>query len=166
MRKHLVALSCSLLLAACATPPKAPRYEIVGYYPGWKGEIEIDASLLTVVNYAFLDVGPDGALVLTNPKVDEAHFARLAVLRDKNPHLRIVASVGGWTRSNGFSNMAAGAASRAHFIRTTVGFLRKYRFDGIDIDWEYPVAIGIPCTGDHVCQRAEDKANFVILARE
>ena len=79
MKLHLTPL-LFCLLSGCAS------YEIVGYYPAWKGPIEVDASLLTVVNYAFLVVGPDGALVVDNPAVDEPHFARLAALKAKHPH--------------------------------------------------------------------------------
>ena len=88
-----------LLLAAsaagCALLPPSPRYEIVGYYPGWKGAIDIDARQLTVVNYAFLDIcwdgqhgnasierqapceGANGAVALDNPPADSANLTRL-----------------------------------------------------------------------------------------
>jgi chitinase len=157
----------ALVLAGCAhEPAPAPRHEIVGYYAGWKKDTPVDASLLTVINYAFLDVAPDGRLVLLDPAVDEAHFARLSALKPGHPHLRLVASVGGWTRSYGFSDMAADPIRRAAFVDSSIAFLRRYGFDGIDIDWEYPGAIGVACEKGRTCDRPEDKRNFVILARE
>src|SRR5882672_3062763 len=89
MKLHLTPFLFAALLAGCAHAPPGPRYEIVGYYPAWKGPIEVDASLLTVVNYAFLYLAADGSLVLDNPAVDEPHFARLAALKAKHPHLRL-----------------------------------------------------------------------------
>jgi chitinase len=166
MKLHLTPFLVAALLAGCAHLPPGPRYEIVGYYPGWKGAIAVDASLLTVVNYAFLVVGADGALVLDNPAIDEGHFARLATLKAANPQVRLMASVGGWTRSDRFSDMAASPETRARFVDTSVAFLRRYGFDGIDIDWEYPGAIGVPCAAGRTCDRPEDKRNFVQLARE
>jgi chitinase len=83
-----------------------------------------------------------------------------------NPRLRLVASVGGWTRSYRFSDMAVHETPRRRFIDSTVDFLRRERFDGIDLDWEYPTSIGLPCEAGITCDRATDKANFVLLARE
>src|SRR5439155_20445166 len=86
--------------------------------------------------------------------------------KDASAELRLMVSVGGWTRSNRFSDMAANGATRARFIDSTVAFLRRHRFDGVDIDWEYPSDIGFPCPPGETCQRPEDKRNFVILAQE
>lgn len=152
----------------------------------------IDARALTVLNYAFLDIcwdgrhghpasgglapcvdaggkgstPPDGAVVLGNATLDPVNLALLRELKTANPDLKLLASVGGWTWSNRFSDMAAAAATRRNFVESTVAFVRHHRFDGIDLDWEYPGDIGVPCPPGHTCQRPEDKRNFVALARE
>jgi chitinase len=163
---RIPALLLALSLIACAHFPPGPRHEIVGYYPGWKESIPVEPSLLTVINYAFLDIGRDGRLVLVDPPNDEKHFRRLAAIKADFPHVKLVASVGGWTRSYGFSNMAASASMRAGFIESSLAFLKRYGFDGIDLDWEYPGAIGVPCAVGQTCDRPEDKRNYVTLARE
>ena len=186
-------LALAVLAAGCATVQPAARYEIVGYYPGWAGKINVDARQLTVLNYAFLDIcwdgrhgnpasgglarckdidalpidPPNGSVVVSDPAIDSPNLASLPALKAVNPKLKLVASVGGWTRSNRFSDMAADPGTRANFIGSTIAFLRRHRFDGIDIDWEYPTSIGLRCAaGDHPCDRATDKQNFVALARE
>ena len=52
--------------------------------------------------------------------------------------------------------MAATSATRKHFINSTIEWLRKYDFDGLDMDWEYPANRG---------GRSEDFQNFPTLLR-
>ncbi len=132
---------------------------IVGYYAGWK-DTDVDPRKLTVVNYAFIEI--DWSL----GGRDRDNLAKLAALRKQHPHLKLVASIGGWTRSDRFSDVFADPALRARFIRGGIAFLRTQGFDGIDIDWEYPGAIGIPCATSRTCDRPEDKRNFVAFGRE
>jgi chitinase len=181
------------LLAGCATVQPASTHEIVGYYPGWKGRIDFDARRLTVLNYAFLDIcwdgrhgnpavekslapcldaegapiaAPNGSLVLGHPPFDAPNLAYLPTLKRANPKLKLVASVGGWSWSNRFSDMASDVVARAAFVSSAVALLRRHGLDGLDIDWEYPGSIGIRCAeGRNNCDRADDKENFVALAR-
>jgi len=39
---------------------------------------------------------------------------------------------------------AASEKKRAIFVDDTLAYLRKYGFDGVDLDWEYPAARGSP----------------------
>jgi chitinase len=40
--------------------------------------------------------------------------------------------------------------------------MTKYKFDGVDIDWEYPVSGGLPNNK----YRPEDGDNYVLLLQE
>lgn len=55
--------------------------------------------------------------------------------------------------------MTSTSANRAAFIASAKKFLKIYAFDGIDIDWEYPVA-------DDRGGNAADKENFVTFLAE
>jgi chitinase len=51
-----------------------------------------------------------------------------------------------------FSALSATPTTRSVFINSAIAFVRKRNFDGLDLDWEYPVA--------------GDKANYASLLRE
>ncbi|BFH63595.1 glycosyl hydrolase family 18 protein [Paenibacillus azoreducens] len=123
---------------------------------------------------------PNGAIVLGDPWADVnnndgvplewedcekgkcGNFYKLKMLKQSNPNLKTLLSVGGWTWSNHFSDVAADPAARTNFANSAVNVIRTYGFDGIDIDWEYPVGGGLPGNS----QRPEDKHNFTLLLQE
>ena len=145
-----------------AASPAAPSYQVIAYVfspaerlqPG-----QIDSSAVTRINYAFANV-EDGRMVIGNPD-DPANLAMLASLRNSNPSLKILISVGGWLWSGGFSDAAQSVQSRQKFIQSAIGFINLYHLDGLDIDWEYP---GMPGAGHSF--RSEDGQNFTALLRE
>ncbi|MBP1999621.1 chitinase [Paenibacillus shirakamiensis] len=123
---------------------------------------------------------PNGAIVLGDPWSDVnnsdgvplewedcekgkcGNFYKLKVLKQANPNLKTLLSVGGWTWSNHFSDVAADSTARTNFANSAVNVIRTYGFDGIDIDWEYPVSDGLPDNS----RRAADKQNFTLLLQE
>ena len=42
--------------------------------------------------------------------------------------------------SENFTEMADNPSYRAKFVKNAIKFMRETNFNGIDIDWEYPVA--------------------------
>jgi chitinase len=120
---------------------------------------EITVERLTHINYAFALIG-DGRVVEGSPR-DGENLRVLTVLRRQHPHLRILVSVGGWTGSGGFSDMALRPEGRRRFGESAVEFVRRHDLDGFDVDWEYP---GLPGNGN--THRPEDKASFTALMAE
>nr|WP_256702188.1 glycosyl hydrolase family 18 protein [Paenibacillus sp. P32E] len=119
---------------------------------------------------------PNGTIVLGDPWIDaqksfgddkwddpiKGNLKQLWKLKAKNPNLKTVISVGGWTWSNRFSDVAATAATREVFANSAVDFIRKYQMDGVDLDWEYPVSGGLAGNS----YRPEDKQNYVLLLQK
>ena len=120
---------------------------------------QVSAKYLTRINYAFANI-QGGRMVLGAP-VDAQNFAQLTALRNSNPRLTVLVSVGGWLWSTNFSDMALTMESRRVFEESVMEFLAHYDLDGLDIDWEYP---GLPGAGHPF--RAEDKQNFTALLAE
>ncbi len=120
---------------------------------------EVAAGKLTRINYAFANIR-DGRIVTGDP-TDEANFATLVGLKQKNPSLQVLVSVGGWIWSGNFSDMVLTKESRSRFIDSVADFLERYKLDGLDIDWEYPGMVG---AGNRF--RPEDGRNFTLLLKE
>jgi chitinase len=156
-------------------------YKRIGYYTNWSAYSnfqvsDIDASMLTQLNYAFAGISSDGKIALGKPEVDvqksfpgdragqsyEGNFYQLTKLKQKYPNLKTVISVGGWDGSAKFSDVALTDQSRTIFANSSLEFILKYGFDGIDLDWEYPVAGGKPGN----IKRPEDKQNFTLLVQK
>lgn len=130
--------------------------KVVGVYvPNWEpAELieRVPPQNLTHVLYAFLRLCGPGQLekdaakcagkkdfeIGTGP-VDERFNAAFLRYKQRAPHLKIVASVGGWGGSDPIFHLAGDPARRAVFAASAQRFLREHpAFDGIDIDWEHP----------------------------
>ncbi|SFB92482.1 glycosyl hydrolase family 18 protein [Pseudoalteromonas denitrificans] len=65
-------------------------------------------------------------------------YAQLMALKQRNPDLKILPSVGGWTLSDPFYGFTE-KANRDTFVASMKKFLQTWKFyDGVDIDWEFP----------------------------
>ncbi|CAC5375850.1 E3.2.1.14 [Mytilus coruscus] len=85
-------------------------------------------------------------------------YSQLNDLKRQNPSLKTLLALGGWTAGSVvYSQMVTTQDSRAEFISSAIQYLRKYDFDGLDIDWEYPSNRG---------GKPEDKVNFGLLVKE
>ena len=59
----------------------------------------------------------------------------------KNKGIKTLVALGGWNDSKGskYSKMVSTKESRRKFILSALVFIEKYGFQGLDLDWEYPV---------------------------
>src|SRR5579871_4580963 len=111
----------------------------------------------------------------------KGNFNQLRELKAKYPNLKILLSLGGWTYSKYFSDVAATQASRQTFVSSCINMFLKGNlptgisgdasggpasgagiFDGFDIDWEYPGTAGH--VGNHF--GPQDTQNYTLLLQE
>jgi chitinase len=108
------------------------------------------------------------------------NFNQLKKLKARHPNLKVLLSLGGWTYSKYFSDVAKTAASRQKFVSSCISMFLDGNipaaggfggpgtaagiFDGFDIDWEYPGSSG-GHLGNHT-DPVNDPANFTALLAE
>ena len=175
-RPIIVGLIASLSLVSAARQEAPKSLRVVGYYADWTAAryplADIPADKLTHVNYAFGKIGPDNRLTwnagaavervypgdCAEPGCPHGLFNQITLLKQKHPHLKFLMSVGGWTDSGPFYEMAASEPTRQTFAQSCADFLKTYpQFDGIDIDWEHPVSGGLQPGSPR------DARNYVLL---
>ena len=81
----------------------------------------------------------------------KGNYAMMMALKQRNPDLKIIPSIGGWTLSDPFFDFTT-KANRDTFVASVKKFLNTWKFyDGVDIDWEFPGGGGAaPALGDPV----------------
>jgi chitinase len=163
MRRAFLFLASLLVLvnlAFQALPRKPGSFVVIAYVGGFRGLINADSiavEKLTHINYAFVDIR-DGKAWLHNEQNDTTNFRRLTAARSRNPALRILISIGGWSWSKHFSDAVLTDSSRAVFAASATAIVAEYGLDGIDIDWEYP-----GMRGDDNTFRPEDKEHYTLM---
>jgi chitinase len=153
------------------------------------------AAKVSHMLYAFAKITPEGTCALTDPWADHGirftaeesvdgvadlwwppqlagNLNQIQKLKALFPNIKLLISIGGWSFSDRFSDVALTAASRQAFVASCVDMFIDGNFgseigpvpglfDGIDLDWEYPGACGNTCAF-----RPEDKQNFTLLLAE
>lgn len=123
----------------------------------FRSDAKIDPNLMTHINYAFAHVTDS----FDNLRIDNPdHLKDIVALKNENPDLKILLSVGGWGSGN-FSEMAADTHLRKEFAKACRRIIDEYSLDGIDIDWEYP---GSSVAG--ISSSPDDTDNFTLLMHD
>ena len=177
LRSFLVLSLFTLVLCQCQNPVENQKqqekdpvmtYKTIAYVAGFRDFdfSEIQADKLTHINYAFANiidgkVAFGGKTATDEDALKETDMAELHQLKEINPKLKVLVSVGGWTWSTYFSEVASTDAKRKVFAKSAVDFLLKYQLDGIDVDWEYPNQSG---AGNPY--GPQDIENFTLLLKE
>jgi len=145
-----------------------PQKRVVAYFPEWKVRDEylgysiedIPWEFLTHINYAFAKI-VDGKVHPIDENLFYSNMKKIKEFKKEYKKVKVLISVGGWTDSGEFSDVALTEENRRKFAKSALELIKEFNLDGIDIDWEFPVSGGLPTNK----ARPEDKENFTLLLK-
>ncbi|PWY82995.1 glycoside hydrolase [Aspergillus heteromorphus CBS 117.55] len=144
----------------------------IGYYEAWNlerpcgkmGPKDIPLGYYTHINFAFAYIDPQTFRIAPMDNTTAPLYRPVTALKGRQSGLKVWIAVGGWAMNDPgpskttFSDLAASEASQDTFFDSLLSFMQSNNFDGVDLDWEYPVA-------DDRGGRPEDFANYVTLLK-
>jgi chitinase len=141
---------CLLIALSGSAGGQVARKDVIGYLPSWKWQSGVALSnpasipyeKFTHINYAFFAPLPDGSIGGRVPDADRRYLSgdpesTLTSLAHRHG-VKVLLSIGGWEDSDNFPLVASTDVLRRAFAHSCLEAVRKYNFDGIDIDWEFP----------------------------
>lgn len=140
---------------------QAASFRVVGYYAGTTIPIDsFETNKLTHLIFCF--GGLNNNRFAIRSAIDSATIKRMVELKRKQPKLKVMLSLGGWSGCKTCSDVFNTEAGRKEFAQSVKEISTYFKTDGIDLDWEYPAIKGFP---GHTF-RPEDKTNFTALLKE
>ncbi len=152
------ALSLMITLCTAQTPKK---FTVTGYYMGGPEAVDsIAAEKLTHIIFSFCHL--KGNTLQIGTSRDATTITNLVGLKNRNPQLKVLLSLGGWGGCATCSDVFSTAQGRKEFSQSVLQLNQFFKSDGIDLDWEYPAVEGYP---GHKYGPG-DKQSFTELIRE
>ena len=135
-------------------------FTVFGYYAGRPTFIDsFPVEKLTHLCFSFTHL--KGNLISLGNARDSAGLVNCVSLKKRNPQLKVIVSMGGWTGCYSCSEVFSTDSSRKIFASSTKKLLNDFKADGLDLDWEYPAIKGAP---GHPFMLS-DKENFTALIK-
>jgi chitinase len=108
--------------------------------------VDIDPTLCTNIIYSFVGLDPITSKVKSlDPWLDmganggHGFLEKASDLKRANPKLKLSLAVGGFAEGSlKYSQMANDWDKRRIFIESLIETVKKFNFDGVDLNWLYP----------------------------
>lgn len=138
------------------------HFAVIAYYSGNVAKIDsYDVKKLTHIIYSFCHL--KGNRLNVDDAGDSATIVKLVSLKNINPGLKVLLSLGGWGGCKNCSPVFSTAEGRKEFAQSVKELNTYFKTDGIDLDWEYPAIEGYP---GHPFDPVADRPNFTALVKE
>ncbi|CAF2639784.1 unnamed protein product [Rotaria sp. Silwood2] len=139
-------LKVSILLAA------EQKFKIVCYFSNWAykrpggGSMtpeDIDPCLCTHIIYAFSEMENNQLIPTEKHDLKDNNqagfFDRFNAWKSVNKNIKTLLAVGGWDMGmKDFAGIVKSEKTMKSFAESSIKYLRKHKFDGLDLDFEYP----------------------------
>lgn len=108
------------------------------YWGSWSSTSQLTVESCTHAYFAFYDPTPSGTITIA----DSAKASYFTGLKAQYPSVKFMASVGGFNDAStyAFSTIANNPTLLATFVQNCVNLAVNSKYDGIDIDWEFPAS--------------------------
>ena len=156
-----------LLLLIVVQVASGQKMKVVAYFSGRIEQLDsVDVRKVTHLIFCFGHL--DGSKYKLDKAKDTAMIQKMVSLKTKNPQLKVLVSLGGWTGCETCSDGFFTAEKRKEFALSVKKVTDYFKTDGIDLDWEYPtVRLDNDIDKSPVHKNApEDKNNFTDLVRQ
>lgn len=138
----------------CSSSGNSVNARTIGYYEGWNQErpcdtmapADVPLGYYTHINFAFAYIDPVSYGIAPMSSDVAALYTQVSALKTSQPGLQVWISIGGWSFNDAgptqsvFTDLAGSESLQLQFFASLISFLRTNNFDGVDLDWEYPVA--------------------------
>jgi len=136
-------------------------FVVIGYYAGNAEKLDsFQIEKLTHIIFSFCHLKENRLSV--RRAQDSLTIQKMVSLKQRNPQLKVLLSLGGWGGCETCSDVFANKHNRKVFASSVKELTDYFQTDGIDLDWEYPVIPGYP---GHKYS-PDDKKNFTLLVKQ
>jgi chitinase len=140
---YLLLFSVFAMTGFAQKPASAKKLAVIGYYAGRNTAIDSFATnKLTHIIFSFCHL-KGNELSVSNAN-DTLIIRHLVSLKEKNPGLKVILSLGGWGGCKTCPDVFATDSGRQEFVHSVVVLTGYFHTDGIDLDWEYPGLENVP----------------------
>jgi chitinase len=159
--KILLPLFIFIFIAIPLLSQSGNNIRVLSYYAGPPEILDsYDVNKMTHIIFCFGRL--NGNRFSVRSARDTAVIEKMVSLKNKNPELRVLLSLGGWGGCRTCSDVFASKQGRKDFVQSVKEYYDHFKVDGLDLDWEYPAVKGFP--GHKFSPK--DKKNFTKLVKE
>ncbi|KAF4740338.1 chitinase [Perkinsus olseni] len=132
----------SAFVALCSAGEKVNPFRVFGYLPEYRLSDDIDfdgifSSGVTDLIFFSVEVGYLGIIEQKQRLPSPTILEKARAAADAHGG-RLMVSIGGAGRSQGFADMVAHNGDVRRFLSQLDDMFNKYQLDGVDFNWEYP----------------------------